>query len=46
MIMCLYVYVYNIIYSLYMQILILCQRNKSSHQNTIPTLKDKIVYAD
>jgi hypothetical protein len=43
--MCLfvYVYIYNIIYGLYMQILILCQRNKSSHQNKITTLKDKII---
>jgi hypothetical protein len=42
--MCLfvYVYIYNIIYGLYMQILILCQINKSSHLNTITTLKTRL----
>jgi hypothetical protein len=49
MIMCVFVYVYNynynynIIYGLYMQLLMVCQRNEVIHQNTITTLKNKIL---
>jgi hypothetical protein len=45
MIMCLfvYVYIYNIIYGLYMQLVILCQRNKIIHQNKMTILKHKII---
>jgi hypothetical protein len=36
-VMCLfvYVYIYDIIYGLYMQLLIVCQINKIIHQNTM-----------
>jgi hypothetical protein len=48
MIMCLfvYVYIYDIIYGLYMQLLFFSQSNKIIHQNTITTLKHKIISVD
>jgi hypothetical protein len=48
MIMCLfvYVYIYDILYGLYMQLLIFFQRNKIIHQNTMTTLKHKIISVD